>query len=303
VADAEAEERRASDRARSLREDLSVIVRYPFVDWLAYCLLAAGAWVAWVLGSYGVLLSQGLLIAYAFTAINRVAAGNLKGFMPDIADPMELIEPLRLAFAALVVSSGPFLGLSFAYPFALSHGVASADRMVAVPAARTESAGASAKPSPPSLPVEPFDSAGEGGRQAKAIADLEQKAIQEATGIERVEAQAPAWVLPLLALALLWKVVYSPIALAVAAVSRSFWSTLNPAVGVGCIRSMGSVYWEAMGIYTVLVLLQWALGAGFSVIPMVGALGKCFVDAYASLAIGCTLGLAIFKKAPELGMD
>ena len=28
-----------------------------------------------------------------------------------------------------------------------------------------------------------------------------------------------------------------------------------------------------------------------------------FVDVYAYLAIGCALGLAVFKKAPELGLD
>jgi len=28
-----------------------------------------------------------------------------------------------------------------------------------------------------------------------------------------------------------------------------------------------------------------------------------FVDAYVYLAIGCTLGLAVFKKAPELGWE
>jgi hypothetical protein len=30
---------------------------------------------------------------------------------------------------------------------------------------------------------------------------------------------------------------------------------------------------------------------------------RSFVDAYAYLAIGCTLGLAVFKKARELGWD
>ena len=37
--------------------------------------------------------------------------------------------------------------------------------------------------------------------------------------------------------------------------------------------------------------------------PALGAVLKAFVDSYAFLAIGCTLGLAVFKKAPELGLD
>ena len=32
-----------------------------------------------------------------------------------------------------------------------------------------------------------------------------------------------------------------------------------------------------------------------------GSLAAAFVNAYAALAIGCTLGLAVFKRATELG--
>ena len=113
----------------------------------------------------------------------------------------------------------------------------------------------------------------------------------------------PAWLLPPLALSLLWKIIYSPIALTVAAISGSTLSTLNPVRGLDCIQTMGSVYWQAMAIYTVLALVQWILGWGLGFIPLLGSLGKAFVDAYALLCIGCTLGLAVFKKAPELGLE
>jgi hypothetical protein len=104
-------------------------------------------------------------------------------------------------------------------------------------------------------------------------------------------------------LALVWKVVYTPVALTVAGMSRSSWSTLNPLIGFDTIRTMGGVYWQAMGIYTVIALAEWVITAILSLIPILGGIVAAFVDAYAYLMIGCTLGLAVFKKAPELGLE
>jgi hypothetical protein len=66
---------------------------------------------------------------------------------------------------------------------------------------------------------------------------------------------------------------------------------------------MGGVYWQALLIYSFFAGTQWLLGAGLSFIPIAGGIVRSFVDAYAYLAIGCTLGLAVFKKARELGWD
>lgn len=279
TADHEAEERRALERARSLRDELPIIVRYPFVDAVAYVLLGIVVWVAMMArsvalfgGGVAVLFSQGLLLAYAFTAINRVSSGNLRSFTPDISDLTALVEPLRLSLAALLVSSAPLLLLIYLYPSAVPRALHLAEAAVSVPVARAQDA-----------------------EEATPASEAPPDAKEEET--------TPGWVLPLMALAVLWKLVYSPIALAVAAISRSFLSTLNPVVGVGCIRSMGSVYWEAMGIYTVVVMIQSALGLGFGLIPILGTLVRAFIDAYAYLAIGCTLGFAVFKKARELGVE
>ena len=113
----------------------------------------------------------------------------------------------------------------------------------------------------------------------------------------------PLLAIGLLALTLFWKLAYTPVALTVAALSRSYLSTLNPVIGIGTIGRMGATYWHAMVIYTVLALAQWALGYGLDKIPIAGALLRSFTDAYASLAIACTLGLAVFKKAKALGWD
>jgi hypothetical protein len=106
-----------------------------------------------------------------------------------------------------------------------------------------------------------------------------------------------------LVLALGWKLVYAPVALIVAAISRSFVSTLNPVAGIGAIRRMGSVYWEAMVLYAVLAVAETVLGWLLGLVPLAGHVLRGFVQSYSYLAIGCLLGLAVFKKAPELGLD
>ena len=45
------------------------------------------------------------------------------------------------------------------------------------------------------------------------------------------------------------------------------------------------------------------VGAALNPIPIAGALVRSFTDAYFSLAIACTLGLGVFKKAEALGWD
>ncbi len=92
-------------------------------------------------------------------------------------------------------------------------------------------------------------------------------------------------------------------ALTVAGLSRRVRSTLNPLIGIDTIRRMGTVYWQALGIYCALAAAQWLLRWPFSAVPVAGTLIRGFIDAYAYLCVGCTLGLAVFKKAPELGWD
>jgi hypothetical protein len=112
-----------------------------------------------------------------------------------------------------------------------------------------------------------------------------------------------AGVASLLVLGYLWKLLYSPVALIVAGVSRSLLQTLNPLVGLGTILRMGPVYAQAMTIYGALALGQAILDFPLFFLPIVGGILSGFVDSYANLCIGCALGLAVFKRAPELGLD
>lgn len=100
-----------------------------------------------------------------------------------------------------------------------------------------------------------------------------------------------------------WKTVYTPVALIVAALSKNLWSVMNPRIGIDTIRRMGAVYWHVMIIYTGLTAIEWGFGKMFDLFPLVGIAGMAIVKAYFALAIGCALGLAVYKKAPELGWD
>ena len=103
--------------------------------------------------------------------------------------------------------------------------------------------------------------------------------------------------------ALLWKLLYSPIALIAAAISRSFFATLNPVTGIDAIRIMGSVYWEAWFIYTIIAIVGGGVATVVGLVPLAGGFLAAFVQAYTFLSFGCLLGFAVFKKAEELGVD
>ena len=269
-------------------------MRYPLSDPMAFVMLAVAVWLfaaaaqmAAFGGFFGVLFSQGLLYAYSFTAINRVSAGHMQGFMPEISDISDLAGPIRLGLAAMIISSGPLLLLLFLIP-----------AITFLPAFAGTGGSGAAEPEPAGTPLSP---------ELQAI--LEEEGVTEEEleiGGEADDSPGigpPLWAFAALPLALLWKLVYSPIALIAAAISRSFLSTLNPVTGIDAIRRMGSVYWEAMGTYTAIAIVQFLLGAGFAFVPFVGGFLAAVVQSYAFLVIGCLLGFAVFKKAEELGVD
>jgi hypothetical protein len=274
---------RGEQQARSLMQELGTIVAYPLRDPMGLVMLAAFTWFFGLLSRMaffgaiiGIALSQGVLLSYCFFALSRVASGNLQDFMPDLSDPTDLFRPLRLGLAVLLISSGPMLALTFLVP--------------AVALYRAEG------PAGPAWPVV----------HAQAQSDGSAAATRHDRGDVRGPASARAAVggaLVLFGLALLWKIVYTPVALTVAALSRGFFKTLNPIIGLDTIRRMGGIYWQALLIYSLLAGAQWLLGAALGLIPIAGGIVRSFVDAYAYLAIGCTLGLAVFKKARELGWD
>ena len=314
----EAEEAKARMRDRPMTAELGTVFGYPFSDTLGFILLAFVVGVFSVAASFAafgaglaILFSQGLLYAYAFNSINRVSAGDLKSIIPSIGDISDLVEPMRGGVAALLVSTGPLLLLAFLHPpneVLEGMGVAAPAALTSAPTPNPEP---SLAPELQSLMQEP--AAGEEG-DGEAAAEGE---APEESAAREAEARAPAateeagfkepgvpgWVFLAYFIAIVWKILYSPVALVAAAISRSFLATLNPLVGIGAIRSMGATYWSAMGVYTAIAMVETVLVAVLGMVPLAGRLLGAFVQSYTYLAVGCLLGLAVFKKAPELGLD
>jgi hypothetical protein len=290
---------RGQRQARSLTQELGTIVAYPLRDPMGLAMLSLFTWFFGLLGKMalfggfaGVILSQGVLLSYCFFAVSRVSSGNLRDFTPDFRGISDLIEPLRLGLAVLIISAGPLLLLTF-LGLGVAHLRAATPVSPALPVAY-----AHAQPPPsPEAEEEPEEKPED---QSATASPHEGRDDERETPPSRGMA-AGAFVL--FAIALLWKLVYTPAALTVAALSRGFFKTLNPIVGLDAIHKMGGIYWQALLIYSFFAGAQWLLGLALSFIPVAGGIIRSFVDAYAYLAIGCTLGLAVFKKARELGWD
>jgi hypothetical protein len=267
-------------RTRSMMDEVGVIAGYPLRDTMAFVLLALFTWFFGLFSGFSffmVLLSKGVLTWYSFNAVSKVAIGNLRDVMPDFRDLSDIGHALRLSLAALVVSLAPLLLCFFLVP--------GADLVMQSRPGRDRRAAADleiahAQPPASSAHHSPFEAEPEGpGSMAAPLAILA------------------------IVLSVIWLVVYMPVALTVAALSKSILSTINPVIGIDTIKKMGGTYWQALAIYGVLVVGQVVLGWGLRLIPFAGGLAASFVDAYFALAVGCTLGMAVFKKAVELGWD
>ena len=307
AAEQERKEALARRRARPLSEELGAVFAYPFSDKVAFVLLAVFVGVFALAASLaafgsgvGIVVSQGLLYAYAFSAINRVSSGNFSGFMPNLSDWTDLVQPVRAGLAALLISTGPLIALGFLYSWHEVAASVGAGRLAAVVPRESPSPSPTLPPNVAAL----LENDSEAGGAAAAERGDGETGQPGGAGADFVEPPlVPGWAIFAFALALLWKLVYSPIALVAAAISRSFVATLNPLAGLDAIRRMGSTYWSAMVVYTGIVVVAGIVTTVLSLIPLAGRLLAAFVDSYAYLAVGCLLGFAVFKKAPELNLD
>jgi hypothetical protein len=309
------------------------VLGYPLGDAVAYALMAIVVGVAGTLAGValygagaGFLISQGLLYAYAFTAINRVSSGNTKNFMPEISDISDLIRPVRLGVAAMIISQGPALVLFFVLGvssvYALMDGSFGASEVEVSATAEVDSAEATA------VPEDYRNLLREDGLTDEQITELYEafgdegfeyfldeegltgpEILAQYGGFAETEGPPPTaaattatGALIALPFALLWWLLYTPIALIAAAISQSFFATLNPVTGITAIRRMGSIYWEAWFVYTGITIVA-TIGVSFlQLIPLAGTFLSAFVQSYAFLCSGCLLGFAVFKRAEELGL-
>ncbi|MFM9905294.1 MAG: hypothetical protein ACKVQJ_12070 [Pyrinomonadaceae bacterium] len=109
---------------------------------------------------------------------------------------------------------------------------------------------------------------------------------------------------------LLWGLFYLPAACAVAGYTRSFWATLNPAVGIDTIRRLGFSYVLIL-VMTFLLIAASVVLSGFLFaslaafdLPGVGnmpakAIGSLF-GFYLSVVFSCLIGYALYKASDRL---
>jgi hypothetical protein len=278
-----------------MQDDVGFIAAYPFTDRAAYIMLALFTWFFSFFQGFamGVILSKGVLVWYSFTALTKVSVGKFRGYMPNFGDITDIVHPLRLSLAAILIASGPLLVLPFAVgPPDLPSFLEAARRPTAVVHAQE------AKPEPPA------------DEDAASMQDEDAAAYSKPTAGDQPGEPSSAresgqllWVNGLYLLAFLWQLLYMPMALIVAAISRGFFKTLNPVIGVDAISKMGVAYWFAAILYTVLTVVQSFLERLLAAIPIAGSLAASFSGAYVSLTTGCALGLAVFKRARELDLD
>jgi hypothetical protein len=289
---------KAKRRARSMMEEIEVIRGYPLRDPIAYVMLALFTWFFGLFAAFFFImavLSKGVLTWYSFNAVSKVSIGNMRDVMPEFRDVSDIVHAMRLSLAALVISAGPLFLCLALIPGAQ---VLMGGHSVAQSAPRLEAVHAQPPSSPAAEAADDKEDESEAGSDSQAASPFE--ADREGPG----SVAGPLAMLGIV-VAALWMIVYMPVALTVAALSKSMLSTVNPVIGADTIKKMGSTYWQALAIYAAIVLVQWLAGWGLRLIPIpfAGSLAASFVDAYAALAIGCTLGMAVFKKAAELGWD
>jgi hypothetical protein len=275
----EAQEK-AKQRDRSMMDEIAVIANYPLRDTTSFVLLSLFTWffgLAAGFVGYAALFSKGVLTWYSFNAVSKVSIGNMRDLMPDFRDVSDIAHAMKLSLAALVIAAGPFFLCVFLIPGA---SVLAGGRSL-VQGPRLEVV--QAQPPAPAAADDDSRSAFEAKREGSSIL-------------------GPIAMLGIV-IAALWMIAYMPVALTVAALSKSILSTLNPMIGVDTIKKMGSTYWQALGVYVAIVVAQAIAGFLLAFIPIAGGLALGFVNAYAALAIGCTLGLGVFKKGAELGWD
>jgi hypothetical protein len=210
-----------------------------------------------------------------------------------------------LGLAAFVVSALPFTVLRILLPITLL-GSPGSSSSLALPAVHAQSTATPDQEGAPPFPT-PQPRPRETGRPENPWGPSPAPAYPFQPSVVAKPPLPPqaasAVLVAMLSVALIWRLIYAPVALTVAAISRSVLSTLNPIVGFGTIASMGAIYWQAALIYLVISIMQFIADFPLGFIPILGGLVASFVDAYAMLSIACALGLAVFKKARELNLE
>jgi hypothetical protein len=293
--------------------EIKTILSYPLQDPMAFIIFAM------ITGLFGfaalfspraIIFSWGILLWYSFHTLYQVASGNLTRFIPEFNDISDITHPLRLSGAALLITWGPLLLLGILFTVNVGMGLPSF--MGETPVKEETVTVLSLEEDPMLAEVQSLLGAPEGketGSEDSVATSKPEEQEPHQTPIPTTKtevtpsSETTTGVSLLLLLALLWKVAYTPVALIVAALSKNVMSVFNPSIGVDTIRRMGPVYWQVLLIHTGLTVTELGIGKIFGLMPVIGDIGMAFVKAYIAIAVGCALGLAVYKKAPALGWD
>lgn len=313
--------------------DLGRAIKYPFQHKIA---LLSGALL------YGFLLIAGFrgsLVAWAIMfgcishVISQVAWGRLdRSFMPDFSSFSivdDFVMPIFLGIGITIVSWGPVIVLVLALVF----GVVSSGAVSGSSAGTSGSEVAAANQE--ELNEEDLDVLLDPNADPKKLEEANKKMGQLRPGhqiaqeAERSTDQqndptgmvgqllpylgAGILILGLLFVGLAWAIFYYPMALTVAGYTQSFWSVLNPLVGIDTIKRMRGTYFKAFGMVILIQFVGLIVSGIVTIVTspltlsFVGNIFANFINGaftfYFNLVIACLLGLSLFKCADRLGIS
>jgi len=307
--------------------DFVKAVKYPFQHKAA---LIGGALVYSFLllsGFRGSMIGWMIMFGCISHVISQVSWGRLdRSFMPDFSGFSmwdDVVQPIFLGIGITIVSWGPVFVLVAALMFGvLSSGPDSTASHEASPANQHE------------LQEDDLDVLTDPNADPKKLEEANKKldtlrpGTQIALEAERSkdESNDPTammrQILPylgagiftvlLLLAGLAWAIFYYPMALTVAGYTQSFWSVVNPLVGLDTIRRMRLTYFKAFGMVILIQFVGLVISSVVAFItspfamPWVGNLPASFINGgftfYFNLVIACILGLSLFKCADRLGI-
>ncbi|GAC1446459.1 MAG: hypothetical protein NVSMB56_05340 [Pyrinomonadaceae bacterium] len=313
-------------------EDFMRAWRYPFTH--IGSLLGGAVLYALLLfaGGRGRLIAWAIIFGCISLVIRQVSWGKLeRSFMPDFSEFSiwdDAVRPLFLSFGIGLVTLTPLIVLFAALLYGGLNGASSASskELLGLPSAQPTPA-FNAKEFQDLMKSDDPNKAEELQRKLKGLQmssatgmtpdQLKPKGANgmDATtmlGLTGFSPRALGWWLVAFVVAILWAAFYYPMALTIAGYTQEFKAVVNPLVGLDTMRRMGGTYVKAFIMYLCIQVVSFIVGlivalvtASFDM-PMVGNLPSTFIMGvltfYFSLVLACTLGLALYKSADELGI-
>jgi hypothetical protein len=309
--------------------DFARAIRYPFQHKAALFTGALLYSFLMIAGFRGGLIAWMIMFGCISHVISQVAWGRLdRSFMPDFSGFSmwdDVIVPVFLGIGITIVSWGPVVVLTLALMFGViasapsSHDGAAVDPETAEQQQFSKALDDVMDPNAdPTKAEEANRIVNEKLRPGSELAKEAAKSQAEHNDPTGMFSEmlpylgAGAAILVLLLLGIGWAIFYYPMALAVAGYTQSFWSVVNPLVGLDTIRRMRSTYFKAFAMVLMVMVISFVVSAIIGLItspltlPFMGNLVANFINGsftfYFNLVIACVLGLSLYKCADRLGI-